>query len=115
MKFFLSALALAFAAYVVVQANGFNSNSATAGAGVPKSSANVRPAKPQCPNPLAAGQKSSQVTVLQRGLNKKGISVNVDGAYGSDTTKAVLDFQRQNNIKATGKVDSTTWKALGRC
>ncbi|MBQ4436006.1 MAG: peptidoglycan-binding protein [Clostridia bacterium] len=37
---------------------------------------------------------------------------NIDGNYGSGTYKAVLSFQRKNNLKADGKVGGNTWAKL---
>ncbi|MBQ6232158.1 MAG: peptidoglycan-binding protein [Clostridia bacterium] len=37
---------------------------------------------------------------------------NIDGNYGSGTYKAVLAFQRKNNLKADGKVGGNTWAKL---
>jgi peptidoglycan hydrolase-like protein with peptidoglycan-binding domain len=36
----------------------------------------------------------------------------VDGDFGENTFSAVVVFQRQNNLKETGEVDSETLKAL---
>ena len=38
--------------------------------------------------------------------------VTVDGRFGSDTAKAVQEFQLRNNLKADGKVGPLTWNAL---
>lgn len=36
----------------------------------------------------------------------------INGTYDSSTQKAVSDYQSSHNVKATGKVDSQTWKLL---
>ena len=56
-----------------------------------------------------------QIRDLQQALNKKGFDTgHVDGIWGSDTSKAVEDFQKsQNNMEANGKLDQQTLQALG--
>lgn len=38
--------------------------------------------------------------------------LNPDGVYGRETTDAVMSFQIANNIPATGRVDTRTWKKI---
>lgn len=38
--------------------------------------------------------------------------VNPDGVFGPETTAAVRDFQRQNGLEETGKVDLLSWDKI---
>lgn len=40
--------------------------------------------------------------------------VNPDGIYGPETTAAVSEFQRLNDLPVTGRVDRATWDAIYR-
>jgi len=53
------------------------------------------------------------VRELQRALNNRGANIAVDGRMGPQTRNALMDFQRQNNIEASGRVDQRTASALG--
>lgn len=54
------------------------------------------------------------VEKVQSTLNMKGYHAgNVDGAYGAGTREAVMNFQRDNNIAVTGKLDDVTVNKLG--
>jgi peptidoglycan hydrolase-like protein with peptidoglycan-binding domain len=46
-------------------------------------------------------------------LNANGAQLDVDGKMGSKTVAALKAYQQQHNLKATGKVDAATMKALG--
>jgi peptidoglycan hydrolase-like protein with peptidoglycan-binding domain len=59
------------------------------------------------------GRSSSNVRQVQQALNSRGANVSVDGVMGPQTRNALMDFQRQNNIDATGRVDQRTASALG--
>ncbi len=59
------------------------------------------------------GRSSSNVREVQQALNSRGANVSVDGVMGQQTRNALMDFQRQNNIDATGRVDQRTASALG--
>lgn len=60
------------------------------------------------------GSRGSEVTALQQKLKQWGyFNGFVDGAYGSATYRAVLDFQRKNGLRADGIVGSNTRAALG--
>jgi peptidoglycan hydrolase-like protein with peptidoglycan-binding domain len=56
----------------------------------------------------------TQVTQVQCYLYKHGHTDvgPIDGLYGPLTTKAVTDFQRDNRLVATGKLDNETLGAL---
>lgn len=61
------------------------------------------------------GEKGSRVLALQQALVSKGISLRggVDGDFGGGTSAAVMEFQRQQGLAVTGKIDSSTAAALG--
>lgn len=60
------------------------------------------------------GSRGSEVTVLQQKLKQWGYFHSfVDGAYGSATYRAVVDFQRKNGLRADGIVGPQTRAALG--
>ena len=66
------------------------------------------------------GQKSSQlqsndeVRQAQTALQQKGIDPGpIDGIMGPKTKKAIADFQRQQNLSASGSLDRQTEAALG--
>ena len=64
---------------------------------------------------LKEGDSGEDVKAAQRLLNRAGpYQLLVDGEFGPQTTNAVLDFQTQNSLGATGVIDATTWSALDR-
>ena len=58
------------------------------------------------------GDNSDYVQSLQEMLNKKGATLNADGAFGPKTKQAVIDFQTKNNITVTGNIDTDTLNIL---
>jgi peptidoglycan hydrolase-like protein with peptidoglycan-binding domain len=53
------------------------------------------------------------VSQAQSALNSRGYNVgSVDGRMGARTSRAVMDFQRANNMTATGRLDGATLAAL---
>lgn len=61
--------------------------------------------------------KSHQVTPkkVQLALKKAGFyDGSVDGKIGKGTKKAILDFQKANNLKADGIVGEKTWVKLSK-
>jgi peptidoglycan hydrolase-like protein with peptidoglycan-binding domain len=56
---------------------------------------------------------SAHVKSAQEALNKHGAQLVADGKMGPKTHAAIRDFQKSNNLKVTGKLDSATQKALG--
>jgi peptidoglycan hydrolase-like protein with peptidoglycan-binding domain len=59
------------------------------------------------------GDKGKHVLALQLALRNEGYSyLRGTGTYASETLRAVKDFQRKHNIKASGIVGSKTWHAL---
>lgn len=61
------------------------------------------------------GEKGARVVALQSALVKAGITVRggVDGSFGAGTSAAVMDFQRANGLRVTGRVDEATAAKLG--
>lgn len=62
--------------------------------------------------PAAAG--SGRVRAVQEALKSKGFDPGpIDGIQGPQTTQAVKDFQRAENLEVTGRADSATLNKLG--
>ncbi len=63
---------------------------------------------------LELGSHGALVTALQRRLNDvlPFTHLAVDGSYGPVTRGAVVNFQRQHNLDATGAVDVRTWASM---
>jgi peptidoglycan hydrolase-like protein with peptidoglycan-binding domain len=45
-------------------------------------------------------------------LNKEGAALKVDGVVGQKTRAALRDYQRSRGLKASGRLDAATEKAL---
>ena len=75
------------------------------------------PAQPKQQHTRAKSRKhvaaSAHVKSAQEALNKHGAQLAADGKMGPKTHAAIRDFQKSNNLKVTGKLDSATQKALG--
>ncbi|WP_180954081.1 peptidoglycan-binding domain-containing protein [Bacillus sp. M6-12] len=64
---------------------------------------------------LKQGSRGEAVRTLQKGLNKVGIRISVDGVYGPATKAAVLKFQkRYPDVKDTGVFDESTRNLLDK-
>lgn len=64
---------------------------------------------------LKKGAKGEYVTLLQTKLNQKGYDLGkwgADGDFGSQTEKAVLEFQQDHNLTVDGIVGPATWSKL---
>ena len=67
---------------------------------------------------IKKGNNGIEVTILQHLLNYHGIKVNVDGDFGENTEKAVINFQLDNfdenghNLNPDGQVGKLTWRSL---
>lgn len=62
---------------------------------------------------LAYGDSGSQVRLLQKRLTELGYySGPISGSYQGHTRNAVKDFQKQNAITVTGKINKDTWNAI---
>lgn len=61
-----------------------------------------------------ASLSRSDVRRIQTALNRPGYDIeSVDGIWGPDTSQAVMKFQRQRGLPATGQLDQQTASALG--
>ncbi|PWC34328.1 peptidoglycan-binding domain-containing protein [Azospirillum sp. TSO35-2] len=62
----------------------------------------------------AAGMSHERVRDLQQALNdhNDGRDITVDGIWGASTRRALIKFQRDNGLKATGRADDRTLSAL---
>ena len=49
---------------------------------------------------------------LQTRLKELGYSISIDGSFGPDTKKKVIDFQKKKRLNPDGIVGSATYKAL---
>ncbi|SDO27175.1 peptidoglycan recognition protein family protein [Alkalicoccus daliensis] len=66
---------------------------------------------------LRKGSKGEEVLELQNRLLSRGIPLPVfgaDGIYGSETEKAVREYQKQYNLTADGVTGAETWGSLLR-
>ena len=62
---------------------------------------------------LQEGSRGSNVTLLQKTLVHIGYPLkDIDGIYGEETEAAVSEFQRNNHLRVTGKMNNATWRAL---
>ena len=63
----------------------------------------------------AGGQWSKdRVKAIQEALKTKGFDPGTaDGVVGPKTNQALRDFQKSNNLQATGRIDDKTASALG--
>jgi 3D (Asp-Asp-Asp) domain-containing protein len=63
-------------------------------------------------HPLREGQTGPAVRVLQADLAGFGYPVRVTGLFGPGTLAALLAFQTQHGLSATGVMDEGTYEAL---
>ena len=62
---------------------------------------------------LAVGSSGAEVTDLQKRLNQAGnYNLAEDGIFGSNTLRAVKDYQLKNKLGVDGIVGDNTWGAL---
>ena len=61
---------------------------------------------------LGLGEVGAAVVDLQRLLNRRGASVEVDGIFGPGTRRALSQFQERQSLAVTGRVGSTTLQSL---
>ena len=72
---------------------------------------------PATPIVLREGASGTLVEALQRTLNARlepSPDIGVDGDFGPQTLRTVLQFQQSRGLAATGQVDAATWKAPDR-
>ena len=69
------------------------------------------PPAPEMPANLTPAQQ--RIAKLQMALNANGAQLDVDGKMGPKTRDALKTFQSAHNLKATGRTDPATMKALG--
>lgn len=63
---------------------------------------------------FSSGSRGEEVKKLQQALKDKGYEINnVDGIFGNETKKAVMAFQKDNNLKVDGIAGTETLSALG--
>lgn len=55
---------------------------------------------------------SETVRSIQQALSEQGHKVQVDGIWGEKTHQALMDFQREKDLKASGQLDGETFAAL---
>src|SRR5690242_6226515 len=58
------------------------------------------------------GMSEDQVKQLQTALEQKGQHVTVDGKWGNQTANALRNFQKENGLQPTGKLDPETSEKL---
>lgn len=61
---------------------------------------------------LRKGSKGAEVKELQRLLNLHGAKLTVDGDFGTNTYKAVIEYQKKNSLTPDGIVGPKTWDKL---
>ena len=61
---------------------------------------------------LKMNAKGSSVTTLQQRLTALNYITTIDGVFGIETHRAVIAFQRDNQLKPTGIVDTKTWNTI---
>lgn len=63
---------------------------------------------------LWRGNTGSSVRELQQKLNQNGYHLDEDGVFGSNTYKAVVDYQKKNKLLVDGVVGDETWGSLNK-
>jgi tetratricopeptide (TPR) repeat protein len=62
---------------------------------------------------LRLGKRGDAVEAVQKRLGALGFGIDaVDGRFGDDTRRAVMDFQRKNKLRADGVVGPETYRAI---
>jgi peptidoglycan hydrolase-like protein with peptidoglycan-binding domain len=57
--------------------------------------------------------KSEKIMEVQKALNGAGFTLKEDGMMGKATHQALKKYQKDNNLKVTGKADKETLEKLG--
>ncbi|GHO56361.1 peptidoglycan-binding domain-containing protein [Ktedonobacter robiniae] len=77
---------------------------------------NMAQAASSCPPTISRGSTGSAVRLLQSDLySRTPGGLTVDGIFGSQTEKAVENWQRALGLKVDGIVGPKTWATLGEC
>ena len=76
-----------------------------------ESGARAYDAQPVYPT-VRRGNNSPTVATLQIHLNNLGYGLFVDGDFGIETYKAVIDYQKKHNLDVDGIVGSKTWQSI---
>lgn len=64
---------------------------------------------------LKNGSRGDDVKELQKMLTEAGFSCGAaDGVFGTNTKKAVIEYQKSKGLTADGIVGEKTWSALGK-
>lgn len=89
--------------------------SAAAAPGAPPAAVPARPAGPaSAEGMLRLGSSGPEVGELQQMLRRAGYFLHVDNDFGLATRKAVMDFQRDQELDVDGVVGLQTWAVLER-
>lgn len=106
-------LAFAFSCLMATGLAGC-SNQAPPPAPPPAPAVTAEPA-PTAQAAMPAGLTPAQqrVAKAQMALNNNGAQLDVDGKTGPRTAAALKSYQSAHNLKASGRVDAATAKALG--
>jgi peptidoglycan hydrolase-like protein with peptidoglycan-binding domain len=107
-------LALTLSCFAAASLTGCGSDTSAAPppppAPMPVAAAAAPPPTPAA-KPMSARQQ--RIASVQTALNNNGAQLDVDGHMGPKTAAALKAFQQQHSLKATGKLDHATAKALG--
>lgn len=96
--------------YVNVSKSGSSSSSSSSSS---KSSSSKSSSKESSDGTCSYGDTGNNVKKVQKRLKALGYySSSIDGDYGNGTKKAVQNFQKNNGLKVTGNVNSSTLKKL---
>lgn len=63
---------------------------------------------------LQYGKTNQSVSNLQNALNELGYEVTISGKYDSDLIASLKDFQRENSLDQTGRIDLSTLNTLNK-
>jgi len=63
--------------------------------------------------PTFAAGANADVKAIQSALNKHGYHLKIDGKMGPQTEAALMKYQKNNGLAATGKADQATKSKLG--
>ena len=106
-KLIKSVVTVGFAFTLVAQANDQSMKSGSnAGSSQPSQSS-------QSSSESSQKMNSDTIREAQQKLADQGFDVKADGKMGPNTKQAIRDFQSQNSIPETGRLDQKTLAALG--